>query len=105
MNALRVFLCAVGILISGCGRPEIHQFPIQETPPRLTEALALEKAQESMTRAGFDLNRWHLREGTGFEQFGQTHWGRFHFTDGSKNRCVQVRLEEHRVVCEVVQLP
>lgn len=105
MNALRLLLCAGLLLGSGCWRTPTYVFEIRDVPPRLTEEVALEKAQESMKRAGFDLKLWRLREGTGFEQLGQTHWGRFHFTDGRKDRCVQVRLESNRIVCEVVQLP
>lgn len=45
MHTLRPFLCAGVLLLSGCSRPPTYVYPIQEVPPRLTERLALEKAE------------------------------------------------------------
>ena len=107
MRTFRMFLYTCAVMLSSCSRPATttYVFQVKETPATLTEQLAREKARESMSRAGFDLNQWDVRQGTGFEQFGQTNWGRLHFTDGRQNRCVQVRLEGDRLICEVVQLP
>ena len=106
INALRTFLCMCALMLSGClGLDTTYVFQLKETPKMLSEELAREKAREAMSKAGFDLKQWDLRKGTAFEQFGQTNWGRFHFTDGRHSRCVQVRLEGDRLICEVVQLP
>ena len=102
-HALRTFLCVCIVMLSGCSRPATYVFQLKEAPKMLSEELAREKARESMVKAGFDLEQW--RGGTAFEQFGQTNWGRFHFTNGRQSRCVQVRLERDRLICEVVQLP
>lgn len=117
MHALRMFLCICILMLYGCSQPRTYVFELKEKPKLLTEELAIEKARESMSKAGFNLERWHLRKGTEadrvpdgtvdnyLERFGQTNWGRLHFTDGRKNRCVQVRLDNDRLICEVVQLP
>ena len=104
-QTIRVLLCLCILSLSACYATHTYVFQLNKTPGILTQELAVEKARESMSKAGFNLAQWHLRIGTGFEQFGQTNWGRFHFTDGRENRCVQVRLEGDRLICEVVQLP
>ena len=104
MNAVRASLSACLGLLLGCSSP-VYEFQLTDPPKALNEDLAMAKARESMVRAGFDPGKWKVVKGTGFEQFGQTHWGRFHFTDGSRDRCVEVRLEGDRLLCKIVQLP
>ena len=105
MNALLTFEFICVLMLSGCSWSATYVFQLKETPKMLSEELAREKARESMSKAGFDLKQWDVRKGTAFEQFGQSKWGRLHFTDGRHSRCVQVRLEGDRLICEVVQLP
>ncbi len=117
-NLTSVAACVCALLLSGSFTPpraEVYQ--LNHAPNMLSESLAMEKARDTMAKAGFDLVQWHLRKGdrTGtapdgtrdeyLERFGQEKWGRLHFTDGSNNRCVQIRLEGDRLICEVVQLP
>ena len=104
MNVLRASLSAGLGLLLGCSNP-VYEFQLKDPPKVLNEDLAIEKARESIAKAGFDPKKWNVVTGTGFEQFGQTHWGRFHFTDGSHDRCVEVRLEGARLRCTIVQLP
>jgi len=94
---------------------------MKEAPKMLTEELAMDKARETMSKEGYDLEEWHLIKidtsiglrpskapnGTPdiyFERFGPT-WGRFHFRKGAQSRAVQVSLQGDRLICNVVQLP
>ncbi len=79
----------------------------------LTEELAVAKATETFKMEGFNMERWQLtRAGnppskapdgtpdTCFERFSfSPAEGRVHFTDGKRDRTVQVGLEGDRLVC------
>jgi hypothetical protein len=123
MRALQALLCMSAMMLLGCGgyHSREHVYELSETPQVLTEELAIAKARETMAAEGFDLERWHLQKlqpgsarlraafGTNDyleASFGRTTftWGRLHFTDGSHGRCVQIRLEGNRVICDIVTL-
>ncbi|MHC1764615.1 MAG: hypothetical protein AB9869_09940 [Verrucomicrobiia bacterium] len=104
-NARRMLLALCVLIFWGCSQPATFVFELQEPTEALNADFALAKARESLARAGFDLTHWDVKPGTGFEQFGRKDWGRFHFTDGKQNRCVQVHLQGDRIICGVVQLP
>lgn len=131
MRAVPVCLFVCAVALTGCFGPGArqHVFQLNETPAMLSEALAIEKAREALSKQGFDLERWQLRnlrkdprdilirpskapDGTpdiflerNMRAPNWANWGRLHFTDGKRNRCVQVSLQGNRLVCTVVQLP
>ena len=82
----------------------------------LSEELVMDKARETMSKEGFDLNRWHpmkvteedrttAPDGTPDIYFKRIlqhpNHGGVDFTDGKSYRRVQVQLEGDRLICNV----
>ena len=105
------------LLLSGCQVTRWNEGPqiytIHPAPPFLTEALALEKARETLARDGFSLDEWPIMKTDApkgktpdgprdkyFDRFSfRPHAGRVHFSNGKKTRSYDVSLDGDRLTC------
>jgi hypothetical protein len=89
-------------------------FPLQTTPPFLSEELAVEMARATLAVEGYNVEQWQLtnlgQSGRGRSPDGtrdrylvryQDTYGRVSFINGKHTRTYDVSLQGSRVVCRV----
>ena len=104
-----------GCIISSGQRsgPE-YVFPLETTPPFLSEEMAVEKARATLAVEGYNVDQWKLADfgqsGRGKSPDGkrdrylvryQDTYGRISFANGKQHRTYDVSLQGSRVVCRV----
>lgn len=117
---LLVLLLLTAMALGGCilstgqrSGPE-YVFPLETTPPFLSEELAVEKARATLAVEGYNVDQWKLtnlgQSGRGKSPDGtrdrflvryQDTYGRISFANGKLHRTYDVSLQGSRVVCRL----
>jgi hypothetical protein len=117
---LLVLLLLTAMTLGGCilstgqrSGPE-YVFPLETTPPFLSEKLAVEKARATLAVEGYNVDQWKLtnlgQAGRGKAPDGtrdrflvryQDTYGRVSFANGKLTRTYDVSLQGSRVVCRL----